>query len=163
MLHLISIKYNIQNRLNKCSCHQAQGPANKIICMTLKLIALRLVGSLQTSSQLEAPLPRLLQRQLWEYELRKYMQQRRKRLKGKWEQRWKEDWKQSRAGKRKRRRPPRMCSYRNWMCNLHEYEGQNLNRKRRGMKWAMYTKEKLYRDAMAFLTPEWDRVWSHLL
>lgn len=30
--------------------------------MTLKLIALRLVGSLQTSSQLGAPLPRLLQR-----------------------------------------------------------------------------------------------------
>jgi hypothetical protein len=62
VFYILSIKYNTQNQLNNGSGHQAQGPANKIICMTLKLIALRLVGSLQTSSQLGAPLPRLLQR-----------------------------------------------------------------------------------------------------
>jgi hypothetical protein len=40
---------------------------------------------------------------------------------------------------------------------------QDSNGRKRSIGSAMYKKQKLYRDAMAFLTPEWNGCGNHLL
>lgn len=91
-------------------------PSKQIICMTLKLIALRLVGSLQNIITARSPPSTISTAQLWEYELRKYMQQRRteknKRKVGTALEGGLETWR--RTEKRKWRKdvdPPGLCSY----------------------------------------------------
>jgi hypothetical protein len=83
--------------------------------MTLKLIALRLVGSLQTSSQLGAPLPRLLQRNYENMSCANICNRRTGKKKESGNSAGREDWKhgeeQRKESKKKTLTPQDVCSY----------------------------------------------------